>query len=144
MCFPSATKPKKKKKNLTRLWASLLLRYKLPTTAVPGFNSWVMLDLTISHFHGNVLNCLPPMLSRLALSYLPALLFLQAQNKCTTFSNLRVWGVFFCILEIVSSSSPELSFYKASTSLSQATYLLHRNWALMASFQYRKCLRKWT
>lgn len=40
-------------------------------------------------------------------------------------------------------SSHELSFYKASASLSQATYLLHRNRASLGSFQHRKCLRKW-
>jgi len=45
---------------------------------------------------------------------------------------------------MVTSSSPDMSFYKASTLLSQATYLLHRSWALPGSLWYRKCLRKWT
>lgn len=40
-------------------------------------------------------------------------------------------------------SSPELSFYRASVSLSQATNLLHRSGALLDSFLYRKDLRKW-
>lgn len=39
-----------------------------------------------------------PHLNRLALRGLPSLLFLQAEKKIKTFTNIEVLGVFFCIL----------------------------------------------
>lgn len=108
---------------------------------MPGCNSQVLMELTISYFHGDALSCLAPILSRLTLAVCLPCYFCKQRINAQSSVIFRVWELFFCILENgLFISWAKLTQKLLLPSPKPCIYC----WGLLGSFWYRLCLRKWT